>query len=234
MHNSFSIRLFFLCYAARDWCALQAPNCCALQAPNCCFLMLCWVEIDAQSEHQIAVLFEHPIVVFLRPLLCGDRCTNSSTQLLFFLDFVVWRLMCTSSTQLLFSLDFCYVEIDAKIPARNCCFSYTSLCGGLCTWWGWLVPPQFGSGILSSTKNRWESKSRESNMTVTSYVVSSALTAGRLIPSTTITLFPRFSAVTYVYLRESVFLKRSSTWRDQSQKKERKKCQYCGLWKAWI
>lgn len=46
-------------------------------------------------------------------------------------------------------------------------------------------------------------------MTVTSYVVSSALTAGRLIPSTTITLFPRFSAVTYVYLRESVFRKRS-------------------------
>jgi hypothetical protein len=99
MHNSFSTRLFFLYYAARDWCALQAPN--------CCFLILCWVEIDAQSEHQIALLFEHPIVVFLRPLLCGDRCTNSSTQLLFFLDFVVWRLMCTSSTQLLFSLDFC-------------------------------------------------------------------------------------------------------------------------------
>jgi len=105
------------------------------------FLFLLFVEIDSQFQHLIVVLlcfvggdflctillapdyfsytmlleidvhFKHPIVVFL--YFVGWRLMhNRSTRLLYYL-----------STHLLFFLDLCCVEIDAQIPAPNCCSS---------------------------------------------------------------------------------------------------------------
>jgi hypothetical protein len=98
------------------------------------------VEIDSQFQHLIVVLLcfvggDFLCTILLAPdyfsyTMLLEIDVHFKHPIVVFLYFVGWRLMHNRSTRLLyylsahlFFLDLCCVEIDAQIPAPNCCSS---------------------------------------------------------------------------------------------------------------